>query len=263
MSDPRASHFADTLIHATGVAAGGAKEALCADSALLRFLEDPSCALLVGSAATDGAMLVLTNELPAETGKLPSGDATKPTVVLTKTQPLPLSVGNMLSLVAVSTLQGGSPLASLAASLTNVYAPLLRSQGGGRLQTVLAELQAGLASELRLGGGGGATATRAGGAGWDEGECAAVHCLADELAIWSEVGGPRAKAFAQALAQISRPWAEMPSAGSEEVVLDLLESTQDVLDVVWKLDPPGGGPPYPQPRMERCAPLVPPATREW
>jgi hypothetical protein len=90
-----------------------------------------------------------------------------------------------------------------------------------------------------------------------------VHCLADELAIWSEVGGPRAKAFAQALAQISRPWAEMPSAGSEEVVLDLLESTQDVLDVVWKLDPPGGGPPYPQPRMERCAPLVPPATREW
>ena len=212
-----------------------------------RFLEDPSCALLVASGG--GSAAVLANEMPPPP---PAEGAPAPVVVYAKTRAAALTAGNLATLVTSATLQGGAPLEGLLAVVAHVYAPLLRrpdpSGLGDRLSTVLAQLQAGLASELRLGG-----ATRAGGPGWDEADASAVQSPVDEFELWAALGArgdSRAREFADAFQPISRPWAQLASCASDEAVLDLLESTQDALDLAWKLTPPGGSP-YPQPRMER------------
>ena len=141
--------MADTILHATGDTSKD-RDTICADSALQRFLEDSNCSLLVATPAAGG--LSLANEMDAEKQAASRGG---PTIVLTKTRAQALTAGNMMSLVTTATLAAGtSPLEGLAAALKCVYAPLLHASDstgpGARLATVMAELQAGLASELRF-----------------------------------------------------------------------------------------------------------------
>jgi hypothetical protein len=239
--DPRAAYFAESVLQATGVSSAD-RDKICSDGAMQRFLEDPSCALLV--ATSPEGNVNLANELD------PAKQATSkgPTLILTKLRPQALSAGNMMSLVSSSSLTvGTSPLEGLAATLKHVYAPLLKaSPTGGRLATVLSELQAGLASELRL------SAKGSSGGAFDENDASNIQSPSDEFELWTELGGrgdARAKGFAGAFTPISRAWYELPSCTSEEEVLELLETTQDTFDDVWKMDRFGA--PFSQVRMKR------------
>eukprot|EP01043_Picozoa_sp_COSAG02_P047605 COSAG02_NODE_4582_length_5188_cov_2.108166_1_plen_476_part_10 len=209
---------------------------------LQRFLEDAACPLLVAS-CTDGGVVQLSNAVDAAAL---GGAGGRPTLAFIKTRPVAINTGNMLTVVTSSTLQS-SPLESLAAALAHVYAPLVKAQSGaqaGRLQTVLAELRAGLASELRLKG-----VSSAG--QFNEDDASAVQSPADEFNLWTELaarGDSRAREIAALFEPIARRWEELPDSTNEEDVLETLETTQDALDDVWKLP---HSRPYPQARMQR------------
>ena len=239
MADPCATYFAEAALLTTGGA--GAAAELANDSAMQKFLQDASCPLLVASCA-DGSKVQLTNAIDGKA----LGAGSRPTLAFIKTRPVAINAGNMLSVVTSSTLQS-SPLESLAAAVAHVYAPLVKAQSGaqaGRLSTVLSELHAGLASELRLSG-----VSSSG--DFNEDDASSMQSPTDEFSLWVELarrGDSRAVSISGFFEPIARRWEELPDCQNEEEVLETLESTQDAFDDVWKLP---HSKPYRQARMAR------------
>ena len=233
--------IADMVITATGGTAAE-KESVYGSAAAQSFLDDPSCMLLV-AAKTEGSIpgamaLVLENSF-----KAPSGRA-GPRIALVKTRPVALNGGNMRAAVASMSAQGPA-LEGLMACIKHLYAPMIAPTGqGARLGGVMAEFQAGLASELRLESGGGP-------GGMKEDDVESVHTPTDEFELWAELSArgsdPRAAAISDAFESVSKEWADLASLGDEDA-LELLERTEDAFDAAWKADP---SKPYPQPRMVR------------
>lgn len=165
-----------------------------------------------------------------------------PRVALVKTRPVALNSGNVRAVVASMAAQGPA-LEGLAACLKHVYGPMIADSGqGARLSGVLAEFEAGLASELRL-------ETGHGSGGIKEDEVSNVHTPQDEFELWAELASrdSRAAAISDAFDAVSKEWTDLTVLGEEDA-LDLLERTEDAFDAAWKADP---SKPYSQERMAR------------
>lgn len=171
-----------------------------------------------------------------------------------KLRPEPVTGTNVHQLVMVSSMLQ-SPIHSLYHQLHNVYAPALLKDAAWagkldqRLQGLLAELDAGLASTVRRGAGMGPTADGSG-----DGAASLMGILAptDEFDFWQELSTQartreRAQAFCQAFDPIRAAFADLRRLDLQEA-LELVEDTQNALDDLWRVDV-FGEEPYPQRRM--------------
>ena len=167
-----------------------------------------------------------------------------------KSSPGALNLQDITSQVVVGTL-GRNSLASLLSSVRCVFSPVL-SQGVGdpRLQQLMSELEAGLASALRQGPQGSDSLD-------------GIRTPSDEFQYWTDLVGnyqtdeamqERGKLYAGFFGKVSKQWGDLEAMRLTEV-LEMLDNTADVLDAVWKESPPSG-PPYPQPRMEHLMTII-------
>eukprot|EP00899_Mesostigma_viride_P029629 jgi/Mesvir1/9851/Mv22388-RA.1 len=177
-------------------------------------------------------------------------------LVLSKNKPGALDLSDIPHNVSVSTVTTASPLSSLYHSLRSAYLPFLQGHGSKaavdpKLLDLIAELEAGLGSAIRGGGGAGAGQ-------FNESDFSGILTPTDEFQLWASLSGSRnvPKALSLRASEINslfepikRPFASVMEL-SEESVVDLVEQTRDVLDAVWKLPGESGYPEaYPQARM--------------
>jgi dynein heavy chain 2 len=228
-----------------------------ADGAMRAFLEDEST--MVFQATVSGGAVRSSNVVSFDT-------ASTCQVVLTKLRAGALQLADIPANVAVTSMSH-SPVSALYHQLHSIYGPLL-SRGGedATLKGLVAELEAGRGSVLRLTGG----APPAAGSGVpDPAAAPLVGILSplDECKLWGEVAfatdasvGLRrcANEVYRALEPMKQCFEALPELPDEEV-LELVDTVSDCLDNAWKLhgeSGPSGAAVFPQRRVEHLMRLV-------
>lgn len=190
------------------------------------------------------------------TSTVEPGDTNDKVLVFFKLTPSVITPDNLHDNVFVSSMLD-SPVTALYHAVQKVFAPLLLQNDkfsrhfDPKLQSLLSELEAGLASVVR----------QKGFSGLDDGSFTGILTPADEIQFWAEAmmsgskldARERAGHFQELLQPVSKGFTEMNSLSLTDAV-ELVEVTRDTLDDVWKqLE---HNPPYQEPRMRHFLDVV-------
>ncbi|XP_022103094.1 cytoplasmic dynein 2 heavy chain 1-like isoform X1 [Acanthaster planci] len=219
------------------------------------FLDDANCSVLsakVNSLGNERKVLLSNKVDPSETGEK--------VLSFFKVRPNVISQDNVYSdIFCLSMLD--SPCSALYHAVDKVYAPLLiKDEKWSRtldpkLQNLLTEFQAGLQSLIRK-----IDPSQAGKVVRDDSNFAGILTPSDEFQYWAEVAisgtkletKERAQLFQQYFEPITRDYNNLDALSLAEG-LDLVETTQDALDDVWKQ---GEFDPYPEKRMKHFIEVI-------
>uniref|UniRef100_A0A670IVV3 Dynein cytoplasmic 2 heavy chain 1 n=1 Tax=Podarcis muralis TaxID=64176 RepID=A0A670IVV3_PODMU len=180
-------------------------------------------------------------------------------LVFFKLRPDIITEENLHSNILVSSMLD-SPINMLYQAVRQVFAPvLLRDEKWSRefdpkLQNLLRELEAGLGSVLRR------TDPAYAGAKYREDDVQAILCPNDEFQFWTEraqrgsksSSKERASHFKELFEAIAYDYYNLDSLSLFEVV-DLVETTRDTVDDVWRQPEHE---PFPQPRMQNLLDVI-------
>ncbi|CAH2225380.1 cytoplasmic dynein 2 heavy chain 1 [Pelobates cultripes] len=210
-----------------------------------RFLDDGNEFIL--SARGSGARFIFTNKVDA-------GDTKDKVLVFFKIRPDVITEDNLHENILVSSMLD-SPINTLYQAVRQIFAPMLLKDEkwskdfDPKLQTLLSELEAGLGSILRR------TVTshespKFGG----EDDLQGILTPNDEFQFWAETAESRNKSsikerashFCSLFQPIAKYFCSLDSLSLLEVV-ELVESTQESLDDVWRQTNHN---PYPEKRMK-------------
>ncbi|KAI4889837.1 hypothetical protein NFI96_027314, partial [Prochilodus magdalenae] len=223
---------------------------LSACTELNSFLDDANQFILATS--KDGEELRFSNKVDSD------WDAER-LLVFFKLRPCVITEENVSRAVLVSSMVE-SPISTLYQTLRWVFNPaLLQDEKWShafdpRLQSLLSELEAGLGSVLRH------TSTKDSGKNLSEADVLGIVSPCDEFQYWAEVGHmaersserDRAAHFSELFKPIVKDYSNLDSMSLLEA-LDLVESTRDVLDDIWRQDEHK---PYPETRMCRLLDVI-------
>ncbi|XP_051482944.1 cytoplasmic dynein 2 heavy chain 1 isoform X1 [Apus apus] len=245
ISATAANYFGlDPAVGSTSLAAG-----LHSRPELTNFLDDGNEFLLV--VQHSGSQLIASNKIEA-TGS-------KNVLVFFKLRPDVITEDNLHSNILVSSMLD-SPVNTLYQAVRQVFAPvLLKDEGWSKtfdpkLQKLLSELEAGLSTVLRRSD---PTYT---GANFSEDDIRAILTPTDEFQFWRECARhgskwcskERASHFKDLFEDMAKDYYNLDSLSLFEVV-DLVETTKDTVDGVWRQTEHD---PYPQPRMHNLLDVI-------
>ncbi|XP_053312461.1 cytoplasmic dynein 2 heavy chain 1 isoform X2 [Spea bombifrons] len=197
-----------------------------------RFLDDGNEFILAARRA--GARLLLTNKVDA-------GDTKDKVLVFFKTRPEVITEDNLHENILVSSMLD-SPINTLYQAVKQVFAPMLLKDEkwskdlDPKLQTLLSELEAGLGSILRR-----TISSRGGTRLGAEDDLQGILTPNDEFQFWAEIAESRAKSsskeravhFGNLFQPIAKYYCSLDNLSLAEVV-ELVESTQEAMDDVWR-----------------------------
>ncbi|XP_057206860.1 cytoplasmic dynein 2 heavy chain 1 isoform X3 [Triplophysa rosa] len=207
----------------------------------------------------DGNELLLTVNRQGDelqlSNKLESMDCEERVLVFFKPHPCVISEENLHRSVLVSSMLE-SPISTLYRALRQVYGPVLLQDEkwsksfDSKLQSLLTDLEVGLGSVLRH-----SHAEDSGKHSLSETDVLGITTPLDEFQFWSDISRSgqhsserdRAAYFSELFRTIEKDYNNLDSFSLVEV-LDLMETTRETVDDVWRQDEHG---PYPEIRMIR------------
>ncbi|XP_038236236.1 cytoplasmic dynein 2 heavy chain 1 isoform X1 [Dermochelys coriacea] len=224
--------------------------ALVASPQLASFLDDGNEFLL--SVQRSGTQLTVSNKVEA-------GDSKDKVLVFFKLRPDVITEDNLHSNILVSSMLD-SPINTLYQAVRQVFAPvLLKDEKWSRefdpkLQNLLSELEIGLGTVLRR------SDPNYSGTKFREDDVHAILTPNDEFQFWIErahrgsksCSKERASHFKDLFEVIARDYYNLDSLSLFEVV-DLVETTRDTVDEVWRQTEHD---PFPQPRMQNLLDII-------
>ncbi|OXB57863.1 hypothetical protein ASZ78_016437 [Callipepla squamata] len=249
--DPRKRFISATAANYFGLdPAAAAPVALRARPELSGFLDDGSEFLLV--VQHSGGRLRASN-------KIETTDSKNNVLVFFKLRPDVITEDNLHSNILVSSMLD-SPINTLYQAVRQVFAPLLLKDEkwsrtlDPKLQKLLSELEAGLSTVLRR------SDPNCTGTKFTEDDVQAILTPTDEFQFWKECaqrgnklcGKERASHFRDLFQDIAEHYYNLDSLSLLEVV-DLVETTRDTVDNVWRQTEHD---PYPQPRMHNLLDVI-------
>ncbi|XP_040514464.1 cytoplasmic dynein 2 heavy chain 1 isoform X1 [Gallus gallus] len=249
-SDPRKRFISATAANYFGLDPAAAPAALRARPELNRFLDDGNEFLLV--VQRSGGRLSASN-------KIETTDSKNNVLVFFKLRPDVITEDNLHSNILVSSMLD-SPLHSLYQAVRQVFAPVLLKDEkwsktlDPKLQKLLSELEAGLSTVLRR------SDPNCTGTEFTEDDVQAILTPTDEFQFWKECaqhgnklrGKERASHFKDLFEDIAEHYYNLDSLSLLEVV-DLVETTRDTVDNVWRQTEHD---PFPQPRMRNLLDVI-------
>ncbi|KAK2517345.1 hypothetical protein Q9233_013201 [Columba guinea] len=217
---------------------------------LTSFLDDGNEFLLV--------VQRLGTELSAS-NKIEATDSKNNVLVFFKLRPDVITEDNLHSNILVSSMLD-SPINTLYQAVRQVFAPVLLKDEkwskafDPKLQKLLSELEAGLSTVLRR------SDPSYKGKKISEDDVQAILTPTDEFQLWTECAHhgskwcnkERASHFKDLFEDIAKDYYNLDSLSLFEVV-DLVETTRDTLDAVWRQTEHD---PYPQPRMHNLLDVI-------
>ncbi|KFP28061.1 Cytoplasmic dynein 2 heavy chain 1, partial [Colius striatus] len=217
---------------------------------LTNFLDDGNEFLLV--VQRSGTQLTASNKIEATHSK-------NNVLVFFKLRPDVITEDNLHSNILVSSMLD-SPINTLYQAVRQVFAPVLLKDErwsetfDPKLQKLLSELEAGLSSVLRR------SDSKYIGTKFNEDDVQAILTPADEFQFWTECAHhgskwcskERASHFKDLFEDIAKDYYSLDSLSLFEVV-DLVETTKDTVDGVWRQTEHD---PYPQPRMHNLLDVI-------
>uniref|UniRef100_A0A669PRH7 Dynein cytoplasmic 2 heavy chain 1 n=1 Tax=Phasianus colchicus TaxID=9054 RepID=A0A669PRH7_PHACC len=249
-ADPRKRFISATAANYFGLDPAAAPAALRARPELSGFLDDGSEFLLV--VQRSGAGLSASN-------KIETTDSVNNVLVFFKLRPDVITEDNLHSNILVSSMLD-SPINSLYQAVRQVFAPVLLKDEkwsktlDPKLQKLLSELEAGLSTVLRR------SDPNCTGAEFTEDDVQAILTPTDEFQFWKECAQrgnklrdkERASHFKDLFEDLAKHYYNLDSLSLLEVV-DLVETTKDTVDNVWRQTEHD---PYPQPRMHNLLDVI-------
>uniref|UniRef100_A0A8C8AR50 Dynein cytoplasmic 2 heavy chain 1 n=1 Tax=Otus sunia TaxID=257818 RepID=A0A8C8AR50_9STRI len=217
---------------------------------LANFLDDGNEFLLV--VQHSGTQLTASN-------KIESTDSKNNVLVFFKLRPDVITEDNLHSNILVSSMLD-SPIYTLYQAVRQVFAPVLLKDErwsktfDPKLQKLLSELEAGLSTVLRR------SDPNYTGTKLSEDDVRAILTPTDEFQFWIECARhgskwcskERASHFKDLFEDIAKDYYNLDSLSLFEVV-DLVETTKDTVDGVWRQTEHD---PYPQPRMHNLLDVI-------
>ncbi|XP_069664408.1 cytoplasmic dynein 2 heavy chain 1 isoform X2 [Haliaeetus albicilla] len=217
---------------------------------LTNFLDDGNEFLLV--VQRSGTQLTASNKIEAT-------DSKNNVLVFFKLRPDVITEDNLHSNILVSSMLD-SPINTLYQAVRQVFAPvLLKDERWSKtfepkLQKLLSELEAGLSTVLRR------SDPNYTGTKFSEDDVRAILTPTDEFQFWIECARhgskwcskERASHFKDLFEDIAKDYYNLDSLSLFEVV-DLVETTKDTVDGVWRQTEHD---PYPQPRMHNLLDVI-------
>ncbi|KAF1521633.1 Cytoplasmic dynein 2 heavy chain 1, partial [Eudyptes sclateri] len=217
---------------------------------LTNFLDDGNEFLLV--VQHSGTQLAASNKIEAT-------DSKNNVLVFFKLRPDVITEDNLHSNILVSSMLD-SPINTLYQAVRQVFAPVLLKDErwsktfDPKLQKLLSELEAGLSTVLRR------SDPNYTGTKFSEDDVRAILTPTDEFQFWIECAHhgskwcskERASHFKDLFEDIAKDYYNLDSLSLFEVV-DLVETTKDTVDGVWRQTEHD---PYPQPRMHNLLDVI-------
>ncbi|KFV17286.1 Cytoplasmic dynein 2 heavy chain 1, partial [Tauraco erythrolophus] len=217
---------------------------------LTNFLDDGNEFLLV--VQHSGTQLTASNKIEAT-------DSKNNVLVFFKLRPDVITEDNLHSNILVSSMLD-SPINTLYQAVRQVFAPVLLKDErwsktfDPKLQKLLSELEAGLSTVLRR------SDPNYTGTKFNEDDVRAILTPTDEFQLWIECAHhgskwcskERASHFRDLFEDIAKDYYNLDSLSLFEVV-DLVETTKDTVDAVWRQTEHD---PYPQPRMHNLLDVI-------
>ncbi|XP_040400085.1 cytoplasmic dynein 2 heavy chain 1 isoform X2 [Cygnus olor] len=248
--DPRQRFLAATAANFFGLEPAAAAAALRGRPEVAGFLDDGSQALL--------ALRRSGGRLSAAT-KIEATDSKNNVLVFFKLRPDVITEDNLHSNILVSSMLD-SPINTLYQAVRQVFAPVLLKDEtwsktfDPKLQKLLSELETGLSAVLRR------SDPNCMGEKFSEDDVQAILTPTDEFQFWIECARhgtklyskERASHFKDLFEDIAKDYYNLDSLSLFEVV-DLVETTRDTLDSVWRQTEHD---PYPQPRMHNLLDVI-------
>ncbi|XP_035398354.1 cytoplasmic dynein 2 heavy chain 1 [Cygnus atratus] len=248
--DPRQRFLAATAANFFGLEPAAAAAALRGRPEVAGFLDDGSQALL--------ALRRSGGRLSAAT-KIEATDSKNNVLVFFKLRPDVITEDNLHSNILVSSMLD-SPINTLYQAVRQVFAPVLLKDEtwsktfDPKLQKLLSELETGLSTVLRR------SDPNCMGEKFSEDDVQAILTPTDEFQFWIECARhgtklyskERASHFKDLFEDIAKDYYNLDSLSLFEVV-DLVETTRDTLDSVWRQTEHD---PYPQPRMHNLLDVI-------
>uniref|UniRef100_A0A9J7YQK8 Cytoplasmic dynein 2 heavy chain 1 n=1 Tax=Cyprinus carpio carpio TaxID=630221 RepID=A0A9J7YQK8_CYPCA len=215
------------------------------------FLDDSNEFLLSVSRNTDELRF---------SNKLESMDGDGRVLLFFKPHPCVVSEENLHRSVLVSSMLE-SPISTLYQALRQVYGPVLLQDDkwsqsfDSKLQSLLTDLEVGLGSVLRH-----SHPKDSGERSHSETDVSSIMTPLDEFSFWADVGRSgqnsrerdRAAHFSELFTTIEKDYSNLDSFSLVEL-LDLIESTRETVDDVWKQNEHA---PYPETRMIRLMDVI-------
>ncbi|XP_009693327.1 PREDICTED: cytoplasmic dynein 2 heavy chain 1-like, partial [Cariama cristata] len=246
ISATAANYFGlDPAVGPSALAAG-----LRSQPELTNFLDDGNEFLLV--VQRSGSQLTTSNKIEAT-------DSKNNVLVFFKLRPDVITEDNLHSNILVSSMLD-SPVNTLYQAVRQVFAPVLLKDErwsktfDPKLQKLLSELEAGLSTVLRR------SDPNYTGTKFSEDDVRAILTPTDEFQFWIECAHhgnkwcskERASHFKDLFEDIAKDYYNLDSLSLLEVV-DLVETTKDTVDGVWRQMEHD---PYPQPRMRNLLDII-------
>ncbi|XP_068526326.1 cytoplasmic dynein 2 heavy chain 1 isoform X3 [Anas acuta] len=248
--DPRQRFLAATAANHFGLEPAAAAAALRGRPEVAGFLDDSSQELLA-LRRSDGGLSAAT--------KIEATDSKNNVLVFFKLRPDVITEDNLHSNILVSSMLD-SPINTLYQAVRQVFAPVLLKDEtwsktfDPKLQKLLSELETGLSTVLRR------SDPNCMGEKFSEDDVQAILTPTDEFQFWIECARhgtklyskERASHFKDLFEDIAKDYCNLDSLSLFEVV-DLVETTRDTVDSVWRQTEHD---PYPQPRMHNLLDVI-------
>ncbi|XP_071483964.1 LOW QUALITY PROTEIN: cytoplasmic dynein 2 heavy chain 1-like [Diadema antillarum] len=254
--DVRKEHVLSSCAALLGIPTGDdAVTSLHSTLELNNFLDDGNCTVLSAKLNSSGG-----NKNIFLANKITVSDTGEKVVAFFKLRPDVISADNIQSdVLTISMLD--SPAQALYHAVDKVFAPILiedekyNRSFNPKLQSLLSELRAGLKSLVRR-----KDPSQAGTDKRGDNDFAGILTPSDEFQFWSEVAmsgrneeaRERAQHFLSFFETVSREFDSLDSLSLEEVQ-ELVDTTQDAVDDVWKQ---GEFDPYPEKRMAHLLEVI-------
>ncbi|XP_013915709.1 PREDICTED: cytoplasmic dynein 2 heavy chain 1 [Thamnophis sirtalis] len=248
--DKRKIFISATAGNYFGLSSYGSLAPLSASPELANFLDDGNEYLLCVQHSED--QISVSNKVEASNSE-------DKMLVFFKLRPDVITEDNLHTNILVSSMLD-SPVNMLYQAVRQVFAPVLLKDEkwskdfDPKLQNLLRELETGLGSVLRK------TDTAYTGAKYREDDVQAVLCPNDEFQFWTEraqhgsksCSKDRASHFKELFEAIAYDYYNLDSLSLFEVV-DLVETTRDIVDDVWRQS---DHEPFPQSRMKNLLDVI-------
>uniref|UniRef100_A0A8B9QUJ2 Cytoplasmic dynein 2 heavy chain 1 n=1 Tax=Anas platyrhynchos TaxID=8839 RepID=A0A8B9QUJ2_ANAPL len=245
--DPRQRFLAATAANYFGLKPAAAAAALRGRPEVAGFLDDGSQELLA-LRRSDGGLSAIE-----------ATDSKNNVLVFFKLRPDVITEDNLHSNILVSSMLD-SPINTLYQAVRQVFAPVLLKDEtwsktfDPKLQKLLSELETGLSTVLRR------SDPNCMGEEFSEDDVQAILTPTDEFQFWIECARhgtklyskERASHFKDLFDDIAKDYCNLDSLSLFEVV-DLVETTRDTVDSVWRQTEHD---PYPQPRMHNLLDVI-------
>ncbi|NXI65822.1 DYHC2 protein, partial [Anseranas semipalmata] len=249
-ADRRKRFIAATAANFFGLDPAAAPAALRSRAEVASFLDDGNEFLL--AVQRSGSQLSASNKVEAT-------DSKNSVLVFFKLRPDVITEDNLHSNILVSSMLD-SPINTLYQAVRQVFAPVLLKDErwsktfDPKLQKLLSELEVGLSTVLRR------SDPNCMGTKFSEDDVRAILTPTDEFQFWIECAHrgtklcskERASHFKDLFENIAKDYYNLDSFSLFEVV-DLVETTRDTVDSVWRQTEHD---PYPQPRMHNLLDVI-------